>query len=133
MPDENLEIPVRSIADGIHALAKTALSAIPVIGGPAAELFQYVVQPSLEKRRAEWMRSVGDKLKELEAKGLDLSSLQRNEQFVSSIMQASQAALRTHNAEKLAALRNAAVNVALGQSPDETVQHILLTLVDQLS
>ena len=62
-----------------------------------------------------------------------MRTLQNNEEFISTVMQASQAALRTHNAEKLAALRNAIVNIARGQSPDETTQHLLLTLVDTLS
>jgi hypothetical protein len=31
---------------------------IPVVGGPAAELFQQVVQPPLEKRRIAWMANV---------------------------------------------------------------------------
>jgi hypothetical protein len=59
--------------------------------------------------------------------------LQTNEQFISAVMQASQAALRTHSAVKLAALRNAIINIASGKSPEETIQEILLSLVDELS
>ncbi|MGV1017068.1 MAG: hypothetical protein ACOYBW_06780 [Fluviibacter phosphoraccumulans] len=123
----------RSMGDVAHALAKAGLSAIPVIGGPAVELFQYVVQPPLEKRRAEWMQSVGERIESLESEGLDLALLQENEQFISVVMQASQAALRTHNSAKLDALRNAVINVAIGQGPDETVQHLLLGYVDELT
>jgi len=133
MPDENATQPVRSTGDQVHALVKAALSVVPVVGGPAVELFQYVVQPPLEKRRDEWMRSVGEKLEELSANGLDPSTLQTNEQFISAVMQASQAALRTHSAIKLAALRNAIINIASGKSPEETMQEILLSLVDELS
>ncbi len=123
----------RSLGDVAHAVTKAGLSAIPVIGGPAVELFQYVVQPPLEKRRAEWMQSVGERLESLEADGLDLASLQENEQFISVVMQASQAALRTHNSVKLEALRNAVMMVAIGQGPEETVQHLLLGYVDELT
>lgn len=133
MPDANVEQVVRSTGDQVHALVKAALSVVPVVGGPAVELFQYVVQPPLEKRRDEWMRSIGEKLEELRANGLDISTLQTNEQFISAVMQASQAALRTHSALKLAALRNAITNIASGKSPEETIQEILLSLVDQLS
>ena len=59
MSDDKLEVPNKSIGDTAHAIAKAGISAIPVIGGPAAELFQYVVQPPLEKRREKWMRQVG--------------------------------------------------------------------------
>jgi len=130
---EPSQLPSKSAGDIAHAVAKAGLSAIPVIGGPAVELFQLVVQPPLDKRREAWMTDVGNRLRELEANGLNLTDLQKNEQFVSAVMQASQAALRTHKAEKLAALRNAIINVARGQAPDETVQHLLLSFVDSLS
>lgn len=133
MADEKLDVPQRSKGDAAHAIVKAGLSAVPMVGGPAVELFQYLVQPPLDKRREAWMKDVGAKLQELEKKGLDLAKLQDNEQFISAVMQASQAALRTHKAEKLAALRNAVLNIATGQAPEETVQHLLLSFVDQLS
>ena len=55
MTDEKLQVPERSMADAAHALVKAGLSAIPMVGGPAVELFQYVVQPPLERRREAWM------------------------------------------------------------------------------
>ena len=42
------------------------------------------------------MADVGEKLLELESNGLKLEHLQNNEQFISAVMLASQAALRTH-------------------------------------
>jgi len=129
MPD----LPAKSKGDVTHALAKAGLSAIPIAGGAAVELFQLLVQPPLEKRRTEWMQAVGEKLQELEEKGLKLEELQSNERFVSAVMYATQAALRTHDTTKREALRNAILNVAVGQAPDETVQHLLLTFVDDLT
>lgn len=79
------------------------------------------------------MKQVGKKLRSLEQSGLNLNELQSNEQFVTAVMQASTAALRTHKAEKLAALRNAVVNVATGQGPEETIQHLLLSFIDEFS
>ena len=133
MADENLQVPQRSKGDVAHAIVKAGLSAVPMVGGPAVELFQYLVQPPLDKRREAWMKEVGEKLQQLEKKGLDLDKLLDNEPFISAVMQASQAALRTHKAEKLTALRNAVLNIASGQAPEETVQHLLLSFVDQLS
>lgn len=133
MQDDNPQLCARSAGDVAHAVAKAGLSAIPVVGGPAVELFQFIVQPPLEKRREQWMREVGKRLQDIERNGFDITTLQDNAQFISAVMQASQAALRTHKGEKLDALRNAIVNVALGRSPDETVQHMLLSFVDELS
>ena len=79
------------------------------------------------------MVQVGEKLRELETKGLKLEDLQENEEFVSAVMHASQIALRTHQAAKLAALRNAIVNVAKGQAPEEALQHVFLNLLDSFT
>jgi hypothetical protein len=133
MSSTELQVPKQSKGDAAHALAKAGLSAIPVVGGPAVELFQYVVQPPLEKRREAWMAEVGEKLRELESQGLKLENLQTNEQFVSAVMYASQVALRTHQAAKLSALRNAILNVAKGQAPEEAIQHLFFNFVDSLT
>lgn len=133
MTDDKLDVPKQTKGDIAHSLVKAGLSSVSVIGGAAAELFQNVVRPPLEKRRLEWMRQVGEKLEELEGNGLDLKNLQENDQFISASMHASQIALKTHQAEKLEALRNAVINIARGQSPDEARQHMFLNFVDDLT
>lgn len=133
MNDKEVAPTKRTLGDSAHALTKAGLSMVPFVGGLAVELFQYVIQPPLEKRREEWMCEIGERLLKLEEQGLNLEELQGNEHFVSTVMLASQAALRTHSQEKLAALRNAVINVAEGRSPEETRLHLLLRFVDELS
>lgn len=133
MKSSDLDVPQASAGDAAHALAKAGLSAIPVIGGPAVELFQYLIQPPLERRRSQWMHEVGTRLRELEGRGINLEELSRNEDFVSVVMHASQVALRTHQEEKREALGNAVLNVAMGQSPHEALQHMFLEWIDTLS
>ena len=133
MTDDKLQAPKRTKGDVAHAITKAGLSAIPVIGGPAAELFQNVIQPALEKRRAEWMVQVGEKLRELEENGLNIEELKENDEFVSAVMHASQIALRTHQNKKLEALRNAILNVAKGQAPEEALQNVFLNLIDSFT
>jgi len=133
LSENNLTVPKATSGDALHATVRAGLSAIPFAGGAAVELFQAVVQPPIEKRRQKWMSEVGDRLLELEAKGLKLEDLQNNEQFISVVMHASQAVIRTHQEAKLKALRNAVINVAIGQAPDETLQHLLLNFVDSFT
>ena len=76
------------------------------------------------------MTSIGEKLNELEENKFDLEKLKNDENFISVMMNASQMALRTHQEEKLDALRNAILNVAKGEAPDESVQHLFLNFVD---
>ena len=75
MASDKLEPPKHSKGDTAHALAKAGISAVPIIGGPGAELFQHIVQPPLEKRRIGWMGYVCDKLIELESRGVDVAQL----------------------------------------------------------
>lgn len=133
MADDDLEVPEREKGDAAHAIAKAVLSALPIVGGAAAELFQSLIQPPLERRRDKWMEQVGEELAKLAEAGFSLEGLQENEEFVSVVATASQIALRTHQEEKIAALRNAIANVAKGQAPDETLQHIFLNLVDSFT
>lgn len=133
MPADKIEPPKQSKGDAAHALAMVGLSAIPVIGGPAAELFQHLVQPPLERRRIEWMAYVGERLAELEQRGVDIQQLSENEEFVSAVLQASQLAVRTHRQEKREALRNALFNIAFGKAPEESVQQIFLDCIDSFS
>jgi hypothetical protein len=65
--------------------------------------------------------------------GFRVEALVNNEAFISAALQASQAAIRTHERQKLEALRNAVVNVAAGRSPDADTTTFFLTLVDALS
>ena len=130
---KKLVVPKPSEGDANHSFAKGMLSGIPGFGGPAAELFQAVVQPPLEKRRIAWMKAVGEKLHKLEEEGVSLQKLQENEEFISTVMHASQIALKTHSEEKRASLRAAILNVARGQTPDEAVQYMFFNFVDVLS
>jgi hypothetical protein len=119
--------------DNAHVAAKAAISLVPILGGSLAELFQLVVQPPLEQRRNEWMEEIGGLIQELLADEKSLDDLQENEEFISAVMHASQIALRNHQVSKRNALRNSLNNIALGQSPEEAVQHIFLDLIDTLS
>jgi hypothetical protein len=49
------------------------------------------------------------------------------------MIQATQSAGRTHRKEKLEALRNAVLNIALGHKPSEDLQAIFMNLVDSFA
>ncbi len=135
MGEESItERPEPEAGDRAIQAAKIALTAIP-FGGTAAELFEALFRPPLAKRRDRWFDSMADAIRELQDKveGLDADALQNNETFVTVITHATQMALRNHQQEKLDALRNAVLNSALPNSPDEDTQFIFLTLVDSLT
>ncbi|TMB87179.1 MAG: hypothetical protein E6J45_12825 [Chloroflexi bacterium] len=89
------------------------------------------VTPALEQRRNARMRRVGEGLQQLETAGfLRTDELTANEAFVSAATQASLAALRIHQREKLEALRNAVLSSALPGAPDDALQLMFITFVD---
>jgi hypothetical protein len=107
---------------------------IPLVGSAGSELLCLLSSPVAE-RRDDWFEDLQRRLQELEGRvaGFKFENLQNNEQFVSTTLQATQAALRTHQQEKLEALRNAVLNTALGKQPDDDRQAIFLSLIDSLT
>jgi hypothetical protein len=80
------------------------------------------------------MDDIAERIKKLEECGkVSLDDLRDDEGFTSTFAQATQAALRTHDEEKLAAFRNAVLNSALPQRPDELRREMFVRLIDSLT
>lgn len=124
---ELIDPVVEPESEKVHRLFRTGLSVI----GPLTELFNALIEPPLERRKKEWMRQVSDAINELyEKKIVTEKDLQENEQFFTTLVHASSIALRNHQSEKLDALRNAVVNSALPDAPEDTIQQLFLNVVD---
>jgi hypothetical protein len=63
----------------------------------------------------------------------EFEALRHNELFVTVIFNATQAAMRTHQPEKLEALRAAVMNAALPMGPDEHTQLMFIRFIDELT
>ena len=83
----------------------------------------------------DWCEEFRLRLNDLSQKveGLTWEKLAEDEAFFSAFAQATQAAIKTHQKEKLEALRNAVLNVALGREPEPSRQYQFLALVDRFS
>jgi len=125
-------LPQPTFEDAIHAGRKGFLSMIPFIGSAGAELIDLLSTP-LGDRRDEWLADLERRLHDLEenVEGFRFDDLAKNEQFVTVALQATQAALRTHQAEKHE-LRNTVLNVALARNdlPGEDQQVVFLNFID---
>lgn len=126
--------PEKTNADKSIELAQVAIAAIPFVGGSVNELIHLLEVP-YSRRREKWIESIYSGFIELqeEVEYLNQEYLQQNECFLSTIAQASQIAIRTHQEEKLSALRNAVLNSTLKNSPDEDTQSIYLNLINILT
>ena len=113
------------------AVAKGMLGTVPYVGSIAAEMVSLFVTTPLDKRRSEWIMSLASSLDGLRrGEGIDWEVLAGNESFISTVFHATQVAVRTHQKEKLEALRNAVLNAARPDAPDDDLQLMFLDFVD---
>jgi len=127
-------LPQPTFEDVKHAGGKALVGMIPFVGTAGAELIGVLSSPVAQRRDA-WLEDLERRLRELEGRGngFRFDDLAQNEQFVSATLHAAQAALRTHQTEKLSALRNAVLNVAIGRGPSDDLQLIFLNLINTLT
>ena len=131
----DLERPESEKWDKGHAAVKAGLAIIPSIGGTVAELFSIIIAPPLEKRRNQWLDDIAERLKSLEGvvDGFRVEDLSQNETFITVVMHATQVAIRNHQQEKLEALRNAVLNAAMLEAPEDDRQLMFLNFIDELT
>ncbi len=124
------KIPEPNAGDIVHTAVRTIVSVIP--GG--SELVNAIITPPIEKRHDEWIQSVAIALtKHLqEHQDITAKDLSGNEMFITSLLHASQIAIRNHPKEKLEALRNAVLNATLPNAPDEELQMMYINFIDIL-
>jgi hypothetical protein len=118
-----------SAQDYAFTVVKAAVSAVPVIGGPVAELLN-LLTPAVQKRRDAFLMEVAQDVDEMKMSGVNVEQLFENDEFLSSLLQAVQITLRTHQREKLDALRNAVKNSAHPSAPSADVRLMFLGFVD---
>lgn len=134
-PDQPVEpAPEQTGFDYGLAIAKVGAVAFPFFGA-GVTLLDLITAPLRGKRSSDWCEEIRLRLNELSQKidGLTPETLAANEAFISAFAQATQAALRTHQREKLHALRNAVVNVAAGTAPADDLHMAFFALIDRLT
>jgi hypothetical protein len=134
MDDDELQVPKPGIGDYTITAVKTGVQFVPLIGGPLAELIGAIGGP-LERRRDAFLEALVREVRRLsgELEGVTAASFYQSDAFISAVMTALPAALRTSEEEKLQALRNAVLNAAIRFDVDEEVRLWFVRLTDDLS
>ena len=145
MSDEKPKVdPAYPSSDGLSAAGEAAMGVlgaaagliVPVVGPAATQaILKRAIRLPLELRRSNWFNSLGEGLRELQDRldGFDPDALSENEEFVSTVFEATQMAMKTHREEKREALKNAVLNTALGVSIDDVVRGSFLGYIDRFS
>lgn len=114
------------------ATVRGIVSAIPIAGGLISEIGNLYLNP-LEKRKQKWAEDVSRALNQIrEDLRIFPEQLQEDDAFISLLYQATEIAMRNHQSEKLAALRNAIISSAIPDQ-DYDLDMRLLKFVDELS
>lgn len=93
-----------------------------------------LLMPIIEKRRNEWLNELEQGLANLQQQtGISLEDLVGSDSFTDTVLQATQLALKTRSKEKREALRNAITNSVLPNAPDDILQHMFLTFIDEFT
>jgi hypothetical protein len=126
--------PGRTEFDCAITDAKAGTLAIPPIS-PAMAFLDVIVAPACNKRLMDWVEQMRSSLDDLSHRVGHLTSerLARDEAFQSAFHLATHVALRTHQREKIDTLRNAVLNVAIGNAPSDDLQLIFLNFVDSFT
>lgn len=122
----------KDIDDSLVDSFKVGASLIPILGAPVIELMNMLVTPVLQERRDAWFKKLGERVKKLEEEGrVTYEELQNDNTFIDISIKATEIALKTHQEEKLEALRNALINSTLNNpSIDISLKQIFLNYID---
>jgi len=119
--------------EGLQKAAEMVIASLPVVGGALQIAFQDAMGRSLIERRERWLTELAEAVNDLRDKIGDYSDAAKNAAFVDAVVTATQIADRTSRTEKRKLLRNAVLNAALPDSPDEDLQQLFFDLVDRLT
>ena len=110
----------------VEITAKTVLSAIPC-GSLITNVYDAVKGGCLEKRRVKWQEIVEERLSNIEK---TLEEIGTNEAFTTTLVKATEVAMKTASEEKIEYLANAVLNSVETQLEEEKMI-IFLSLIDQ--
>ena len=115
------------------ATVKGAISAVPVVGGLAAEIGSLYFDP-LKRRNEKWIATVSEALSELYSRTDCLpENLAKDERFLSLLYQATSTAWKNHQDEKLRTLKSALVSAGTNPIISDDTCFRYFRLVDELT
>ena len=120
--------------DHAYAVAKAITSSVPIAGGALSTIFESLVANPVEVRKQAWREQVTLVLAELveKTRSFDPDQLRNNQVFITTVLEATQQAIRTHFEEKHSALLSLIASAAEADA-DETRLSMYLNILEQLT
>jgi hypothetical protein len=123
-----LEVPDTALGDDISAGFQALASAVPLLGGPLGIAIDRQRQRYVSEKQTAFQRAVVSDLKRL---GKTVDDLSRS--FYGTMTYAAWLATLTNEQERVEAYKNAVVNTALPNAPDEEMRELFLTIAASLT
>ncbi|MCY4525864.1 MAG: hypothetical protein OXB89_04580 [Anaerolineaceae bacterium] len=126
------DIPEPDSSDIAYGIGRAVLSIIPLPISPIAEM---MIRSPMDKRVDKWriemtkvVQYLNERLNEVE-----LESLTHSEEFATTFLHVTRAAVSSHRKEKHEMLRNALLNSALPDAPEDDERTLFLNFVEEFS
>lgn len=120
-----------SKSDIAISIAKAAVNAIPVVGGPLGSLMSDFIPTEIDKRRDSLLLELEEEFKRLEEK-IDIETIKKP-YFISLFLQSFRSAMATEKDEKLNCYKAIILNTAIMQDPNIDEMKIMLRITDNLT
>lgn len=118
------------VSDVIYTGASTIANIVPGVG----ELFKFLFEDPITKRKLDWIESLEKRITELESTISDIKNrIKNNENAISATFYASALAVKTTDKIKLEALQNIIINAALNPNFDGYKIQMFLSFVDSFT
>lgn len=121
-----------NLADFGESNLRAIVDCIP-FGGLLANNIEFLIKPSIEKRKEKWLNLIVDSINFLSNKIENVSKMFQDETFVTFIINTTQSAMRTQQDEKINMYKNVLINSYICNNIDLDKKMIFLNWLDNLT
>lgn len=125
----------RTTVETAKFVSEVVGSFVPGVNYGKEKLLERYVSGPLEQRRVKFHERIAEGLEHLEERleGFDPKRLGENEDFISAVYEATQAAMRSSREEKRRYLANAVINIAKDDNFSEITSEFFFKMIDRFS
>jgi hypothetical protein len=121
-----------NLADFGESNLRALVDCIP-FGGLLTNNINFLVKPSIEKRKEKWLNLIVDSINVLSDKIDNINKMFQDETFVTFIINTTQSAMRTQQDEKIIMYKNVLINSYICKQIDLDKKMIFLNWLDNLT
>lgn len=123
------DYPIENYKDKLFGMTKAGVNLIPTYGGAISETLSTWFSSPVEKRRQKWNEELVQIITELQEERNNLEKLFENEMFITTVLRATEIAIKSHQDEKIQYLKSIVINSVLLTDMDDTKKMLYLEII----